>query len=109
MTGSIRTMSGRIPALALGFGLLAATCGGSAGSSSSGADGASVQDTVSVRQVPGAGRIYTDASGEALYSPAQEASGKIMCTGSCTSIWIPCQPQRAVRRPKPQEFKAPLA
>jgi predicted lipoprotein with Yx(FWY)xxD motif len=80
-------MSARIFALGIGFGLLAAACGGTVASSGSAAS--SAPDTVSVRQVTGVGSIYTDASGMALYTPAEEATGKIMCTGSCTSIWIP--------------------
>jgi predicted lipoprotein with Yx(FWY)xxD motif len=35
------------------------------------------------------GNIYTDADGMALYTPAQEATGKISCVGPCTSVWIP--------------------
>jgi predicted lipoprotein with Yx(FWY)xxD motif len=38
---------------------------------------------------PGVGNVYTDANGMALYTPAQEATGKISCVGSCTSVWIP--------------------
>jgi predicted lipoprotein with Yx(FWY)xxD motif len=87
VNASIRMMSGRIFALALILGLLAAACGGAGGSKA--ADGGSTADTVSVGHVAGVGSIYTDASGMALYTPAQEATGKIMCTGSCTSIWIP--------------------
>jgi predicted lipoprotein with Yx(FWY)xxD motif len=41
--------------------------------------------------VTGVGSVYTDASGMALYTPDQEAKGKVMCTGSCTSIWLPLQ------------------
>jgi len=80
-------MSRRMFALGVGFALLAAACGGSA--ASSGSATRSPRDTVSVRQVTGVGSIYTDGSGMALYTPAEEATGKIMCTGSCTSIWIP--------------------
>jgi predicted lipoprotein with Yx(FWY)xxD motif len=81
-------MVGRIVALGFCLALLAAAC--SANSTSSGQPAAgSGRDTVSVRHVAGTGNIYTDASGMALYTPAQEATGKIKCTGSCTSIWIP--------------------
>src|SRR2546428_633355 len=64
--------------------LIAAACGGAAARSPG-----SAQATVSVRQVMGVGSVYTDSQGRSLYSPMQEASGKISCTGSCTSIWIP--------------------
>jgi predicted lipoprotein with Yx(FWY)xxD motif len=67
--------------------LIATACGGAAAVHSPGSS--SGQATVSVRQVMGVGNVYTDAQGRSLYTPAQEATGKIMCTGSCTSIWIP--------------------
>jgi predicted lipoprotein with Yx(FWY)xxD motif len=79
--------TGRIVTLGIGFALLAAAC--SAATTTSGPAAGSVSDTVSVHQVPGVGSIYTDANGMALYTPAQEATGKISCVGSCTSVWIP--------------------
>lgn len=80
-------IKGTIVAVGLGFGLLAAACS-SASTTSASAVGTN-NDTVSVRQVPGVGSIYTDPSGMALYTPAQEATGKISCIGACTSVWIP--------------------
>jgi predicted lipoprotein with Yx(FWY)xxD motif len=44
---------------------------------------------ISVRKVPGIGTVLVDRSGKTLYSPQQEASGKIECTGSCLSFWFP--------------------
>jgi predicted lipoprotein with Yx(FWY)xxD motif len=35
------------------------------------------------------GKVLVNAKGFALYSPVQEKSGTIRCTGSCTSIWVP--------------------
>ena len=69
----------------IAFALLGAACGGAAATNG----GGSGQETVSVRSVAGVGNIYTDAQGMALYSPTQESNGTIMCTGSCTNIWIP--------------------
>lgn len=80
-------VGGRIVALGLFAALVAAACSGNSTSSGQ-SSAASAQETVSVRQTA-AGTIYTDASGMALYTPEQETSGKIKCTGSCTSIWIP--------------------
>lgn len=80
-------MAGRIFALGMGFALLAVACGGATTTSAPAARPA--QTTVSVQQVPGVGNIYTDANGMALYTPDQEANGKVECTGPCTSIWIP--------------------
>lgn len=42
-----------------------------------------------VRTVPQLGNILVDASGMTVYTPEQEASGRILCTGSCTGIWVP--------------------
>ena len=80
-------IKGRILAVAAGIALVAAACGGAA--STSGSAAPSGTTTVSVEQIPGVGSVYTDANGMALYTPQQEANGKVECTGSCTSIWIP--------------------
>ena len=49
-----------------------------------GADG-----TVAVKQIDGVGNVLVASNGKALYSPDQEASGMILCTGACASIWTP--------------------
>jgi predicted lipoprotein with Yx(FWY)xxD motif len=69
-----------------------AACGGSSGSES--ATAASSEggggSTVSVAEIEGAGNVLVDSSGQALYASEQEtASGKVMCTGACTSFWKP--------------------
>jgi len=46
-------------------------------------------ETVSVAMVAGVGDVLVDSKGDALYSPEQEAGGKVLCTGACTSIWVP--------------------
>jgi predicted lipoprotein with Yx(FWY)xxD motif len=45
--------------------------------------------TVSVKQIPGAGRVLVDSKGEALYRSEQERNGMVLCTGSCLSFWQP--------------------
>jgi predicted lipoprotein with Yx(FWY)xxD motif len=35
------------------------------------------------------GTVLVDASGRALYTPDQEARGKIVCTGACNAFWKP--------------------
>lgn len=62
-----------------------AACGGTGGGSA--AKGSNT--TVSAHKIGGAGTVLVDSAGMALYSPAQEKGGKIVCTGSCTSIWKP--------------------
>jgi predicted lipoprotein with Yx(FWY)xxD motif len=46
-------------------------------------------ETVAVSDMGGAGTVLVDSRGNALYSPEQEANGKILCTGSCESEWMP--------------------
>lgn len=73
-------------------GILAAVAaaGVIAGCSSSGSSSASAAGlTVSTRVVSGVGTVLTSASGRTLYSPEQEASGTIKCTGSCLGFWFP--------------------
>jgi predicted lipoprotein with Yx(FWY)xxD motif len=67
------------------------TGGGSgAGASASAAPGAAARDAViSARELPGVGTVLVSRSGKTLYSPQQEANGKIMCTGGCLSFWFP--------------------
>jgi predicted lipoprotein with Yx(FWY)xxD motif len=45
--------------------------------------------SVGVKHVDGVGDVLVDSSGLALYSPDQEAGGKIQCTGQCVSFWLP--------------------
>jgi predicted lipoprotein with Yx(FWY)xxD motif len=77
-------------------GLLAACEGtGSAGNSGAGgtagaAPGAAAPRTVvSARKLPGVGTVLVGRSGKTLYSPQQEADGKIRCTGGCLGFWFP--------------------
>src|SRR3954447_20115637 len=82
-----------VPALALAGAIAVAGCGGGGGSSSSssGSNVATAADqpkTVAVKNVAGAGKVLVDQQGNSLYSPDQEKSGKIVCTGACTSVWV---------------------
>jgi predicted lipoprotein with Yx(FWY)xxD motif len=84
------TMTKMLFSLALGaLALVATACGGAGGASGAGSTGAGTATTVSVRHVDGVGNVLVDSKGMALYSPQQETGGKVMCTGSCTSIWVP--------------------
>jgi predicted lipoprotein with Yx(FWY)xxD motif len=78
------------PGMAVAAALAISACGGGGGGSSSGAGApASASDQVSVRQVSGVGRVLVDQSGKALYTPDQEAHGRIVCGGGCTAFWKP--------------------
>ena len=45
--------------------------------------------TVGTKQIDGFGNVLVDSSGMALYVNDQESGGKMLCDGSCTSIWQP--------------------
>jgi predicted lipoprotein with Yx(FWY)xxD motif len=74
-----------LTSLALVFAIALAACGGSsdngAATASSGSPSAT---TVSLDN-----GLLVDSSGAALYTSDQEKSGTVMCTGSCTQIWLP--------------------
>jgi predicted lipoprotein with Yx(FWY)xxD motif len=77
--------------------VLVAACGSSGGSTASSAGGANSGNTaaakaaVSTRQLSGIGTALVDSSGMTIYTPKKpaESPGKIKCTGSCLSFWIP--------------------
>jgi predicted lipoprotein with Yx(FWY)xxD motif len=71
---------------------LAACGGGGSGNASGTAAPSGGGQTVSVRHVDGLGSVLTDSAGKALYSPDEEADGRIRCTGGCTSFWTPLAP-----------------
>ena len=84
------------PGIAIAAALALSACGGGGSSGTSGnnasgaaGSGAAGSDPVSVRQLSGVGSVLVDPSGKALYSPEQEASGKIICTGGCNAFWKP--------------------
>jgi predicted lipoprotein with Yx(FWY)xxD motif len=67
-------------AIAAMLGLAACGGGGSSNTSTSSSSKASTSDVV------------VDSAGKALYTPDQEANGKIACTDACTSFWKPAPP-----------------
>jgi predicted lipoprotein with Yx(FWY)xxD motif len=68
------------------------TACGSAASSQAPAAGRSTPASpgiVSTRSLPGIGTVLVNRSGKTIYTPQQEADGKISCTGGCLSFWFP--------------------
>lgn len=105
---SIGRLAGRtvLPGLAAAAaaGLLAAC--GSTGTSGTGGGTAHQPRTshhvvVSARRLPGVGTVLVNRSGRTLYSPQQEAHGKILCTGSCLSFWFPVPASAGAVPPAP--------
>lgn len=78
------------PAIVFGAAALGlATWGGSAGAASSNPSSPGDSGkTVAVRQVGGIGRVLVDRSGDALYTPEQQA----VCSGACNAFWKPLAP-----------------
>jgi predicted lipoprotein with Yx(FWY)xxD motif len=91
--------------MALAVSLVLAACGDDDGSATAAADGA---ETVSVESVGDFEDVLVSPDGAALYTPDQEASGEILCTGSCTSIWVPIVVQNGQDLRGPPEIDAGL-
>jgi predicted lipoprotein with Yx(FWY)xxD motif len=45
--------------------------------------------TIGSHDVTGVGTVLVDSAGMTLYSPVQESSGSIVCTGPCAKVWLP--------------------
>ncbi len=57
---------------------------------------------VAARKLSGIGAVLVNRSGKTIYSPRQEAHGKILCTGSCLGFWFPVavRPGTRLRAPR---------
>jgi predicted lipoprotein with Yx(FWY)xxD motif len=62
-----------------------AACGGGGGGNADAAT-ASGAKLVSAKSISGM-TVLVNSHGHAIYSPSQEKSGTIKCTGSCTAVW----------------------
>ena len=72
--------------------LALAACGGGGYDSRGSSPGAQSGDDaaiVSVEEVGGSGRVLVNSAGKALYAADEEADSSVVCTGACTSFWIP--------------------
>jgi predicted lipoprotein with Yx(FWY)xxD motif len=71
--------------------LALAACGGSGDDNTASTPAASTGSsvTVTLKAVDGIGKVLVDSAGRALYTPDEETSGKVLCTGACTSDWEP--------------------
>ena len=79
---------------------LAACGGGGYGSSdpSPRAQSSEGTATVSVEDIGDSGRVLVDSDGKALYAADEEAQSGVVCTGACTSFWIPLTTDAGVPR-----------
>jgi predicted lipoprotein with Yx(FWY)xxD motif len=72
--------------------LALAACGGAGRDSSDSSRAAQSGDdtaTVSVEELGDSGRVLVDSAGKALYAADEEADSTVVCTGACTSFWMP--------------------
>jgi len=72
--------------------LALAACGGAgydSSDSSPAAQSGNDTATVSVEELGDSGRVLVDSAGKALYAADEEADSSVVCTGACTSFWIP--------------------
>ena len=69
-----------------------AACGGAGGGSSDSSPAAQSGDdtaTVSVEELGDSGRVLVNSTGKPLYAADEEADSSVVCTGACTSFWMP--------------------
>ena len=90
---------------ACGSGGAAAGYGGGDGGQPAGAGNqpsSSRGPVVVARKLPGIGAVLVNRSGKTIYSPRQEAHGKILCTVSCLGFWFPVavRPGTRLRAPR---------
>jgi predicted lipoprotein with Yx(FWY)xxD motif len=69
--------------------LALAACGGGSSDSSPAAQSGDDTATVSVEELGDSGRVLVDSAGKALYAAEEEADSSVVCTGACTSFWMP--------------------
>ena len=72
--------------------LALAACGGDGYTTSDSPPAAQSGDdsaTVSVEEIGDSGRVLVNSAGKALYTADEEAGSSVICTGACTSFWIP--------------------
>jgi len=72
--------------------LALAACGGAGRDSSDSSLAAQSGDdtaTVSVEELGDSGRVLVGSAGKALYTADEEADSSVVCTGACTSFWMP--------------------
>jgi predicted lipoprotein with Yx(FWY)xxD motif len=77
--------------------LALAACGGDGYDSSDSPPAAQSGDdtaTVSVEELGDSGRVLVDSAGKALYAADEEADSSVVCTGGCTSFWMPLTIER---------------
>jgi predicted lipoprotein with Yx(FWY)xxD motif len=66
-----------------------AACGGGGNDNATAAPAAAAAKTHAVAVKTISGQRVLALRGHAIYSPSQEKSGTIKCTGGCAAVWVP--------------------
>lgn len=74
-----------LPTLSAALALTLVACGSS--DDASGSDSAS--GVLASTEVEGAGNVFTDEDGRAVYFADEEESGDVLCVDACLAIWDP--------------------
>lgn len=104
-------MDGRAGLAALAAATLScvlSSCGQAKPAADAPAKDAGRQGAVLARALPGIGTTLVTRSGRTIYSPEQEADGKIACTGSCLAFWFPVTAQPGATLSLPAGFAGKL-
>ena len=89
--GRPRGLLSAVAVIGLGATLLAAcaksTPSSSGGSNTGGGSPTAMSNQVATQSVSSVGTVLTNSAGRTLYYLSSEKNGKIVCTGSCVSLW----------------------
>jgi predicted lipoprotein with Yx(FWY)xxD motif len=66
-----------------------AACGGGGNDNATAAPAATAAKTAAVAVKTISGQRVLALRGHAIYTPSQEKSGTIKCTGACAAVWVP--------------------
>jgi predicted lipoprotein with Yx(FWY)xxD motif len=78
-----------VAAATLMSGLTLAACGGHGSNPGPTAATVAAAQPLTLRDVPGVGRVLVDSGGDAVYTNDQERGGAAVCDSSCTAFWKP--------------------
>lgn len=103
-----------LAALVAALGCVVAACGttsthsSNAGAPGTGSQKSSSQTVVLARSLSGIGSALVNSSGRTVYTNNQDTNGKIKCTGSCVSFWIPVTMKSGASLTLPKGFSGKL-
>jgi len=103
LSGLASIAADRLVAACRGGGAAAGYAGGGGGQPAGAGNqpSSSRGPVVVARKLSGIGAVLVNRSGKTIYSPRQEAHGKILCTSSCLGFWsVAVKPGTRLRAPR---------